>query len=120
MAILNFSDRVFARERLTVTSGGVSTCTAATYLQAGSPVGGNQNGTYKRAAVGALVWLDSGSGSIHFTTDGTDPTAVLTGAGVGAPASALDMIPLETLDAVKKFKAIALSANAYLEVWYLR
>ncbi len=120
MATFNVSKIVFARERLTVTSSAVKTLTAATYEQAASPVGGNQNGAYKRRATGAIVMVDSGSGALHFTVDGTDPTSGVTVSDVGGYAAAIDSIVLESHEAIKQFKAKALSADAIIEVWYLR
>lgn len=120
MATFNHTQRVFARERLTVTNGAVVTLTASKYLQAASPVGGNQNGAFKRKAGGALIMPDSGSGAIHYSMDGTAPTTGTAVTDVGAYAAATDVVSLESLDSITLFKMIALAADAIVEVWYLR
>ncbi len=121
MALFLVRKQVFARERLTATSSAVKTLTASKYENSVSPVGGNQHGTFKRRASGALVQLVGSSGDLVFTTDGTDPTADTTVSGVGSPAvTALSTILLETHEDIVNFKAIAVSTDAIFEVWYCR
>lgn len=122
MAIFNIREIVFARERLTVTNGAVVSLTAATYEQAASPKGGNQIGTYKRRAIGALIFLEASTGSLHYSClAGAVPTTGATVNDIGAVAQALDMIILDSHEAIANFQALATSAtNSIIEVWYLR
>ncbi len=120
MALFLTRKSVFARERLTATSGAVKTLTATKYEQSSSPVGGNQAGVFKNRASGAIIQLTSASGSLSFTVDGTDPTAGTTVSDVGQPVAAGDTILLETHEAIVNFKGIALSDDAIFEVWYCR
>lgn len=120
MATFIMTKRVFARERLTATSGAVKQLTASSYNQSASPVGGNQNGAYKRRATGALIQLCDSTGSQHYTVNGTDPTTGSAVTDVGFTAAALDCIVLESYEAIENFKAIALVADSIFEVWYLR
>ncbi len=112
--------QVMARERLAVTSGAVKTLTAATYLQSASPTGPNQYGVNKRCALAAMVVNDSGAGAIHYTIDGTDPTSGVTSSDVGNYLAATDVVILDSLEAIIKFKAKALSADGIIEVTYFR
>lgn len=110
MATFHSPKRAFARERITVTNA-VKTLTAATY----SP------SDVEHRATGARIVVLSGSGDIAFTEGGTDPTAdITTVSGVGSPASAGDIIYLESYAVIANFKAIRISANAILEVTYYR
>lgn len=109
MPTFNVSKRAFARERITVTNA-VKQLTSATYAP-----------TIPTRATGARIVMLSGSGDIAFTENGTDPTADITTVdGVGTPASAGDIIYLESYSAILNFKAIRISANAILEVSYYR
>lgn len=124
MATFNVTKRSFTRERKQVTSGAVVTLTSSVYLPALTAIeettGNNAGVIQKRVAGAARIVIDSGSGNIHFTEDGTDPTTGVTNVDVGNIAGAGDIIFLESLDAIKQFKAIALAANAQLEVTYYR
>lgn len=123
MAQFLMTRRVFARERLTITTATPVKLTRSIYEDAtGAPKGGNQMGTFKRKAAAAQIMLENSTGSIHFTVDGTAPTTGVTASDVGAPVNALDLIILESQDAIEQFQAIALSGqpNCIAEVWYLR
>ena len=110
MATFNVQKLAFARERLTVTNA-VKTLTAATYNPS----------DVKNRATGARIVLLSGSGDLSFTENGSTPTAdITTVSGVGTPASAGDIIYLESYAAVAAFKAIRISADAIIEVTYYR
>lgn len=120
MATFNVTRRAFSRERITVTNA-VKTLTVAKYDLTSTPIPGNQVGTYKRRATSARLVPGGTSGDINFTTDGTAPTADATVAGVGTIAGARDVITLESEEAIRNFKAIALTAtDAIIEVEYYR
>lgn len=113
MAAFNALKQAFARERLTVTNA-VKTLTASVYND-------SVNVSGKKKASGAIITMLSGSGDIAFTEEGTDPTAdITTVSGVGRPLSAGDTLTLDTYNAVAKFKAIRISADAIIEVVYYR
>lgn len=121
MSAVPFTARAFARERITITSGAVKQLTASVYndtSEAGSQP--NQVGNNRRVARAAKLVLDSGSGDIHYTEEGTAPTTGVTGADVGSLAGQGDVIWLETYEQIVKFKSIALSANGIAEVVYYR
>ncbi len=120
MPTFNMTKRVMARERLTATSAGIKQLTASLYNQTASPVGGNQSGTYKRRATGALLMLVESTGSMHFTVEGTSPTTGATVNDIGMTAVALDAIVLESYESIVLFKGIAISSDSIFEVWYLR
>lgn len=120
MPAFNGIKRAYARERLAVTSGAVKLLSASVYGP-GTPVGWNQNGAKQRQAVTARVVLDSGSGDIHWTEEGTDPTTGVTVADVGNIAGARDVIYLDSDETMSRFKAIALTAtNGIIEVTYYK
>ena len=121
MSSFNITKHAFARERITVTNGGVSVLTPATYNDNTGGVGFADDGSKRRKASGARLALEPAAGDIHFSEDGTAPTSGTTGADVGTIAGARDLILLESYEAIAKFKAIALSAtNAIIEVVYYR
>lgn len=116
MAVFQATKRAFARERIRFTNGGVGVLTAATYLDTATAPSGN-----RRPASGARIALDISAGDIHFTEEGTTPTTATDNTGVGTPATARDVIYLESLEAIQKFKAIALTAtNADAEITYYK
>lgn len=122
MSIFNSNFRPFARERIQITNGGVKTLTTTVFNDNanGGPIP-NQQGDRRRHALGAKIVLDSGSGQIHYTEEGTVPTVAIDNTGVGSIASAGDVIWLESYEAINKFKSIALTAaNAQGEVVYYR
>lgn len=109
-----------ARERLTVTSGVVVTLTASKYDQSAITLAPNQHGMYKRRGQGAWVYVETGSGDCHYTIDGTTPTIGTTVSAVGITVSARDAFRLNSLEELQKFKIIALTTDAIIEVEYLR
>ena len=121
MSAVPFTARAFARERITITSGAVKQLTASVYSQYDSATQPNQTGNNTRRARAAKIVLDSGSGDIHYTEEGTNPTSGTTGADVGSLAGQGDVIWLETFEQIVKFKSIALTAtNGIAEVVYYR
>lgn len=122
MATFNVTKRAFARERLTVTNA-VKVLTASVYAQVIAPAPSLRQGNaaFNKKASGARIVPGGTSGDINFTTDGTAPTADATVAGVGTIAGARDVITLESEDAIRNFKTIALTAtDAIIEVEYYR
>jgi hypothetical protein len=122
MSAVPFTARAFARERITITSGAVKQLTASVYndtSESGSQP--NQTGNNRRIARAAKIVLDSGSGDIHYSEEGTNPTTGVTGADVGSLAGQGDVVWLETYEQIVKFKSIALTAtNGIAEVVYYR
>lgn len=122
MSASNLSMRAFVRERIAIANSGVKILTASTYndVTAAGPAP-TQSGNQRRHARSAKITLDSGSGDIHYTEDGTDPTTPTDNTGVGSFATAGDVIWLESYEAITKFKAKALTATAAQgEVVYYR
>lgn len=116
MATFQSTKRAFARERIRFTNGGIGVLTAATYLDTATVPGGS-----RRPATGARIALDIAAGDIHFTEEGTTPTTATDNTGVGTPATARDVIYLESLQAIMNFKAIALTAtNADADITYYK
>lgn len=125
MATFNVTKRAFVREKLSVTNGGVTTLTAATYNDTAgglpTPSGTTNRNPVQRKATGARIVLDSGSGDIHFTEEGSTPTVGVDGTGVGSIAGARDVIILDSYESIVRFKMIALTGTAaQAEIVYFR
>lgn len=107
----------FARERLTVTNA-VKQLTSSVY----NPVATGDTSNripYAQPARRAEVFVRAEP--INFTKNGTDPDAVTTVGGVGAPAAADDVILLNSFEEIVKFKAIRSGGtDALIEVIYYR
>ena len=104
----------FARERLEIEDVAVS-LTAATY----APSDGT---TSAQEAEVTVMALQNDAAPIHYTMEGTAPTAT----GIGAPAYPGAQILLDSYDAIAGFKAIRAApydggpASAWIEVVYKR
>lgn len=123
MATFNITKRAFARERLNITSGAPVSLTASLYddvSDSNNPTTLRQGSAVPRKASGARIVLESGTGDIHFSEEGTAPTSGTTNTDVGTIAGARDVIVLESYEAITKWKAIALSTTAVAEVVYYR
>lgn len=116
MATFNITKRAFARERIRFTNGGATALTALTYDD-----DGQANPQKRVRASAARLVLDRDAGDLHFSEEGTAPTALVDNTGVGTIAGARDVIILESYQSIVKFKAIALTAtNVDVEVVYYR
>lgn len=116
MATFNITKRAFARERIRFTSGGATALTVATYMDAAQI-----DPSKKLRASAARLVLDRDAGDLHFSEEGTAPTTLVDNTGVGTICGARDVIILESLQAIQKFKAIALTAtNVDVEIVYYR
>lgn len=114
MATFNITKRAFARERIRFTNGGATALTAATFNDTA-----HTDPTKKVRATAARLVLDRDAGDLHFSEEGTAPTALVDNTGVGTIAGARDVIILESYQAIVNFKGIALTAtNVDVEVVY--
>lgn len=99
-----------------MTNGAVKALTATVYLDQGTTAF-NQTGTKRINASAARICVKDAD--LHFTEEGTTPTT--TTAGIGTIAGARDIIILDSLEAIVKWKSIAVTAsNARIEVVYYR